>query len=155
MRSKSKGIAIGRRLAAARLRRGLSQSLVARRSGLAPSYLSRIESGKISPTFATTMRIASALKLPLEELAGPKAAAEKTAGPCPVTTGGFCLLDIIRSEQELRRGAPGEAFSPRQIRMMKRFASWLRAVGPERLRAMEVLLEELTKDGTQPAPSRD
>ena len=38
---------VGRRLAAARLRRGFSQVGVARRANLTASYLSRVETGKV------------------------------------------------------------------------------------------------------------
>lgn len=145
MPSRSTNQRIGRRLAAARLQRGLSQGSIARRAGLAPSYLSRIETGKIHPTFATVMRIASALKVPLQELTGPVDASQHDRGPCPLTNRGQCMLDLIRSEIEVQRGVEGEVFTPRQVRLLRRFAAWLQEVTPDRLRAMEVLLEDLTK----------
>ena len=44
---------IGKRLGTVRAQRGLSQGTVSRLAGLAPSYLSKIENGRIQPTFPT------------------------------------------------------------------------------------------------------
>jgi transcriptional regulator with XRE-family HTH domain len=52
---------VGRLVRVARLRSGLTQSEVARRSGLSPEYLSRLEAGKFSPTIETLQRIGAAL----------------------------------------------------------------------------------------------
>jgi transcriptional regulator with XRE-family HTH domain len=144
---------VGRRLATARLQRGLSQGIVARLAGIAPSYISRIENGRVHPTFRTVLRIASALKMPFEEIAGPGPARLRQRGGCPVTAGGRCLLDLVRAEAEIERGVPGEAFTPRQVRLLRRFASWLVTVGSDRQKAMEILLDELTRATTGDSPT--
>jgi transcriptional regulator with XRE-family HTH domain len=145
MPRKPREIPIGRRLAAARLRRGLSQGSVARRAGLAPSYLSRIETGKIQPTFATVTRITGALRVSLHEIGGPMQQAQGDGGPCPLTTAGRCMVDLIRSEPEVERGLAEEAFTPRQVRLLRRLIVWMHGAGSEKLRAMEIILEEMTK----------
>ena len=132
-------VEIGQRLMAARVQRGLAQMDVARSAGLAPSYLSRIENGRIQPTFRTVMQIATALRVGLHELADAPASGESPRGPCPVTARGKCLLDLIAAE------ADAEHYSPREIRLIRSFASWLKSCTPERLRAMEVLLEDLSR----------
>ncbi|MDX1387647.1 MAG: helix-turn-helix transcriptional regulator [Acidobacteriota bacterium] len=131
---------IGQRIAAARLRRGLSQGTVARRSGIAPSYLSRIENRKIQPSFKTVTRIASAMRISLAELADTELPSPR---PCPVSRGGHCLLDLIRSELEVARGVKGETYTPREVQMLSRFAAWIKSVPPDRVRAMDILLQEL------------
>jgi transcriptional regulator with XRE-family HTH domain len=137
---------VGRRLAAVRLQRGFSQGAVARRAGIAPSYLSRLETGKVHPTFRMVARIAGALRIPMEELVATAASSKPRRGGCPVTKGGHCLLDLIRSERQARR--PGEeAFSPREIRLLQRLADWMQGASAERLRAMEIVLEEFTRRG--------
>ena len=128
---------VGRRLASARLRRGLAQKDVAERAGLAPSYLSRIETSKIQPTYRTLMQVVEALGVDPAEILGPRDSTGDPQGPCPVSTRGRCLLDLIRS-------SPGpEQYSPREIRLLRRFASWVQGAEPARLKAMEVLLEDL------------
>lgn len=132
---------IGRRLAAARLQRHLSQGTVARRSGLAPSYISRIENGKVHPTFRTVQRIADAIQVPLGELTGPVRGKGKKHGPCPITRTGDCLLDLVRSE--VKPAASDGTFTPSEIRLLRRFARWVHRVPRDRQRAMEILLQEL------------
>jgi len=134
---------VGRRLRAARLQCGLSQGTVARRAGIAASYVSRIETGKIQPSFRTVLRIQRALKLELEEILGPP---EEHRGPCPVSAGGICMLDLILSEKDVARrpgAAKGEHYTPREVRLLHRVAIWIRHANPDRLRALEIVLEDL------------
>jgi transcriptional regulator with XRE-family HTH domain len=133
---------IGRRLAAARLQRGVSQGMVGQRAGIAPSYISRLETGKVQPTFRTVQRLATALRISLHELSNRP---DPRRGGCPVTSSAACLLDLMRTEVEIEHGVEGEAFTPRQIRLLKRFAFWLRKAAPDRQRAIEVLIDELAK----------
>ena len=128
---------IGQRLSAARLQRGLAQTTVAQAAGLAPSYLSRIENGKVHPTYRTVMQIVEALGAGLEEIAGPLTAKQRR-GPCPVTAKGQCLLDLIHAVADDQR------YTPREIRLLRRFGSWLKQAEPGRIRAMELILDDLT-----------
>ncbi len=139
MTSRSIRPEIGQRLMAARLQRGLAQSEVAHRAGLAPSYLSRIENGHIQPSFRAVMEIAEALGASLHELAEAPPAKGGTRGACPVTAHGHCLLDLIAEE------ADDEHYSPREVRLIRRFTGFLKQASPERLRVLEVLLEDLTR----------
>jgi transcriptional regulator with XRE-family HTH domain len=133
---------VGQRLSAARLRRGWSQAAVARRAGIAPSYLSRIETGKIQPTYRTLMRIVHALHVEPEQIVG-ETPYESGARPCPISPDGRCMLDLIRSQTEVWRHPHGSHFSAREIRLLRRVAVWIRHAKTERLRAMEILLEDL------------
>ena len=69
----------------------------ARLVGIAPSYLSRIETGRVHPTVRTAVRLASALKISLDALSGP-ALPGHGRRPCPVSRGGHCFLDVLRAE---------------------------------------------------------
>jgi transcriptional regulator with XRE-family HTH domain len=129
---------VGRRLAAARLQRGLAQGDVAQRCGLAASYLSRIENGKIQPAFRTVMQIVGVLGADMSEIVGPDLPGKRPHGPCPVTAG-RCLLDMIAAE------ADHEHYSPREVRLLRRFAAWLKSAEPSRVRAIEVLLDDLMR----------
>jgi transcriptional regulator with XRE-family HTH domain len=57
MRKKSRAREVGKRIATSRFQQGFSQSLVARRAGIDPSYLSRIETRKVHPTVGTAIRL--------------------------------------------------------------------------------------------------
>jgi len=130
---------VGQRLAAARLQRGLAQGDVARAAGFAPSYLSRIETGKVQPTFRTVMRIVRTLGADVSEVAAPDAREDASRGPCPVTARGHCLIDLV--------GPIGDAerYSPAEIRLLRRFAVWMKQAKADRVRAMELLLGDLSE----------
>jgi transcriptional regulator with XRE-family HTH domain len=144
MRKKSGARGIGKRIATSRFQQGFSQSLVARRAGLDPSYLSRIENGKVHPTVGTAMRIAEALRISLADLLAASPPEQKQK-PCPVSPSGRCFLDLVDREAGSRRGL--ETFSPRQIRLLRRFARLVQQGDPALLRALEVLAGEILKDG--------
>jgi transcriptional regulator with XRE-family HTH domain len=138
---KYRAVDIGARLGSVRAMRGLSQGTVARLAGLAPSYLSRIETGKIQPTFPTVWRLVAALDTSFDELLGPEATLRHGAGTCPVTGRGQCMLELVRPTSSAQLEFPG--YSPRQLRLLHRFATWLPHASAEWLRAMELLLDEL------------
>jgi transcriptional regulator with XRE-family HTH domain len=130
---------LGQRIAAHRSQLGLSQTAVAERAGLAPSYLSRIENGKIYPTMPTAQKIATALRVPLSELLEPTPPQRKNQG-CPVTAKGMCLIDLIDPNWESGSGDRGERYTPRQIRLMRRFTALVREGSPELLKSLEVVV---------------
>ena len=94
MGRKDDEIDVGKRIAGWRKRKGISQIEVARRADLAPSYLSRIEKGRIHPTFRMASRIASALGMSLDDLLGHSPPRRK-GRPCPVSVSGACLIDLV------------------------------------------------------------
>jgi len=136
---------IGQRLAAARLQRGLSQAVVAERAGIAPSYLSRIENSRIQSSFRTLSRVARAIDVPFEELAMSEPHPKQHGGHCPVSDSGHCLLDLIHPDTVGRREKHQEYYTVRQVKLLGEFARLLRAESPERLKAIEVLIEELSR----------
>ena len=138
----SKDVEVGQRLAAARLQRGLSQKAVALRASIAPSYLSRIETGKVHPTFRMALQIVKAINASIDELADPDLLAHRARGACPVSSSGRCLLDLIHSELSTSPTS-NETYTPRQIQLLRRFAAWVQHAKPDRLRAMEILVEDL------------
>ena len=133
---------LSKRILAARLRRGLSQRLVSRRSGLDPGYLSRIEHGKIRPTLETALRIAEALGVPLGEILALPSAGANT-GPCPVSTSGRCLIDLMDSGAEPGLENQMEHYSARQLRLLRQFAALLAHSDQDVLKAFETLIREI------------
>jgi transcriptional regulator with XRE-family HTH domain len=130
---------LGQRVAASRSQLGLSQTDVAKRAGLAASYLSRIENGKIHPTVPTAQKIAGALRVPLGELLGPTPLQQKDQG-CPVSARGICLIDLVDHRRQLRSAEDTEHYSPRQIRVMRRFTKLVREGSPEILNGLDVVI---------------
>ncbi len=140
---------LGQRLTATRSQSGLSQSEVAHRAGLAASYLSRIETGKIQPTVPTANKIAAALRVSLSELLGPRPPKLGNQG-CPVSANGACMLDLLDPKWEFRAHGREERYSPRQLRLLRRFTALVREGQPEVLRGVELLVGSLL----EPAPQQ-
>ena len=137
---------LGRRVSAHRSQLGLSQTVIAKRAGLAASYLSRIENGKIFPTVPTAQKIATALRVPLSELLGPTPSERKKKG-CPVTAKGVCLIDLIDPKWGFESRGRAERYTPRQIRLMRRFTALVRKGSPELLKGLEVVVTGLLEPG--------
>jgi transcriptional regulator with XRE-family HTH domain len=125
MPRKSKERHFGQRIAAIRLHRGLSQGAVSRRTGIDPSYLSRLETGRVQPTVGTAMKIGGALR----------------------ATSGRCLLDLLDKGDALPAGITPESYTTRQIRLLRRFMWFLSHCGPDVLKSLDVLSAEMVENG--------
>jgi transcriptional regulator with XRE-family HTH domain len=141
---------IGQRLAAARLQRGRTQAEVARSAGIAPSYLSRVETGKIQPTFRTLNRIARAMEMHFDELEAFETGGHAHGVRCPISEHGDCMLDMIHAVGESHPQSGEEFYSSRQIKLLRRFAQWMRRVPVDRIYAMEIMLEDLERANLPP-----
>lgn len=139
---------LGKRISACRSQRGLSQATVARRAGIDPSYLSRIETGRVHPTVRMATRISTALRVPMEDLLGPSPPDRKHQ-PCPVTRSGRCLMDLLDTGTGDTLLDP-EAYTPRQIKLLRRFTMVLQKSSPNLQRALEVLFSEILEDDGSP-----
>ena len=134
---------VGARLASLRAGRGQSQGTTARLADLSAAYLSRIETGRVHPTFATVIRVLDALHADLGELHALEGPRPRGHPACPVTDQGHCLLGIVRGAAEVVRADGREAYSPREIRILRDLAAFMRTATPQRLRVIEMLLQEL------------
>jgi transcriptional regulator with XRE-family HTH domain len=145
---------IGRRIQFCRKQRDLSQGVVARRAKIVPSYLSRIERGKVHPTLRTTMKIARALRVSLDDLFEPSPV-DKKDQPCPVTPKGFCLMDLIDATVHNEKGQDPAKFTPTQIRLIRRFTWLIQNGSAEMLRALDVVIRGIGDglDGQVETPS--
>ncbi|MDH3626616.1 MAG: helix-turn-helix transcriptional regulator [Acidobacteriota bacterium] len=143
-------------MAAARLRRSRSQAAVARDAGIAPSYLSRIETGKVQPTYRTLSRIARAMEVQLDELVPFDPAEHRHGVQCPISQEGTCMLDLIRPETYAAHGSHGEDYTPRQIKLIREFSLFIRRIPTDRQYALTVLMADLMRawsDGNDDAGS--
>lgn len=131
---------VGGRILSSRLRRGLSQGTVSRLAGIHPSYLSRIETGKVHPTVRTAVRIATALQISLDELLGPSPV-DSRENPCPVSPNGRCFMDLIESRAG-SKNKPG-AYTPKQLRILLKLATLVETGSPRLLTALESLSDEM------------
>jgi transcriptional regulator with XRE-family HTH domain len=143
MTRNSSELHVGARLAALRAQRGVSQGMVARHAEIAPSYLSRIETGRVQPSLPMLMRILDALHADLTDLRSPGGEKRPPTAACPVSGRGVCLLELVRREAEVARAEGREVYSIREVHLLHDLAAWMRKAAPERVRAIEMLIGEL------------
>jgi transcriptional regulator with XRE-family HTH domain len=135
-------MSIGTRVMQIRNQKGLTQRELSQRSGIAGSYLSRIENRHLEPRPKTLRRLAEALDVPLGEFFQERD--ENLAGvQCLITPSGRCIMDMIRAGQGKPPQPGAEAYTPRHLELL-RLAGYLIQSGDQRLLdALEVLLGAL------------
>jgi len=142
-------MSIGTRVMQIRNQKGVSQQQLSERSGIAGSYLSRIENRHLEPRPKTLRKIAEALEVPVAEFFQEHA--ENMAGvQCVVTPSGRCVMDLIRASRG-KPAQPGvERYTARHLRLL-RLAGYLIQSGDKRLLdALEVVLGAmLSKEASQ------
>jgi len=143
-------MSIGTRVMQIRSQKGISQRQLSERSGIAGSYLSRIENRHLEPRPKTLRKIAEALEVPLAEFFQDQA--ENLAGiQCVVTPSGNCLMELLGSGHGKPPQPGAERYTPRHLRLI-RLAGYLIQSGDRRLLdALEVVLGALlSSDTSQP-----
>jgi transcriptional regulator with XRE-family HTH domain len=126
------------------MQKNLSQTQLSERTGIAGSYLSRIENRRIEPGPRTLKRIADALGVPLSELFREGAAAP-SLHRCVVTMSGTCIMELMRTRKNKRRPpqAATENYTPRQLQLL-RMANYLIQNGSARvLDSLDLLFSSL------------
>jgi transcriptional regulator with XRE-family HTH domain len=124
------GADLAKRVAAARLRSGLTQAQLAEASGVTDETISRIERGRYEPAVSTLFRLAEALDISLDRLAGE-----------PVRDGG---------------GAPRRPASPVLSPVVRRLRARIDRLTPDAQRALLAIAERLPEAtrATRPSSSR-
>jgi DNA-binding XRE family transcriptional regulator len=135
-------MSIGTRVMQIRNQKGLSQRQLSERSGIAGSYLSRIENRRLEPRPKTLRKIAEALGIPVSDLFQERPTGSGTL-QCVITSSGNCIMELLRSSHA-KPARPGtENYSPRQLHLL-RMTNYLIQTGDARtLDTLEVLVNAL------------
>jgi transcriptional regulator with XRE-family HTH domain len=94
---------IGETIRAIRLRRGLSQGDIEKRTGLLRCYLSRLEHGHTVPSLGTLAKLATAMDVPLAQLFVDSSSAEKELPP-PNESNTRFVIEVQRHSSNLSQG---------------------------------------------------
>jgi transcriptional regulator with XRE-family HTH domain len=139
-------MSIGTRIIQIRGEQNISQRQLSERSGLASSYLSRIENRRIEPRPKTLRKIADALGVPMSDLFQESPAAHRLA-QCAITLSGDCIMEKLQSRAH-KADLPGtETYTPRQLQLL-RMANYLIQTANQRvLDSFELLLSGLMASG--------
>ena len=134
-------MSIGSRIIQIRNQKNISQRMLGERSGLASSYLSRVENRRVEPGPKTLRKIADALGVPVSELFEEHPTGE--GQHCAVSVSGKCVMDMLANRTGKQPVHAMETYSPRQLQLL-RMASYLIQSGNARLLdALELLLQSL------------
>lgn len=135
-------MSVGKRIVQIRLQLKKSQRAVGESTGLAVSYLSRLENDRITPTVKTLGKIAAAMGIPVTAFfeSGPVL---ETPDRCPVSLSGRCILDQLYVGRGKKPGGDVDEYSPQQLEILRLCNFLLHTRDKELLRALSTLLESL------------
>jgi transcriptional regulator with XRE-family HTH domain len=135
-------MSIGTRIIQLRNQKGLTQQELSDLTGLAASYLSRIENRHLEPRPHTLRKIALALGVPVSEVFQERSTQLGTL-QCLITSSGNCIMSLLGSSRGKRVQSTGESYNPRQLQLL-RMANYLIQRSDKRLLdALDVLLGAL------------
>jgi transcriptional regulator with XRE-family HTH domain len=124
-------MSIGTRIIQLRNQKGLSQQQLSDRTGLAASYISRIENRHLEPRPHTLRKIASGLGVPVSEIFQERISQADTL-QCVITSSGNCIMNLLRSSPGKRAQPSVESYNPHQLQLL-RMANYLVQTGDKRL----------------------
>jgi transcriptional regulator with XRE-family HTH domain len=133
-------MSLGSRIIHLRNDKGLTQQQLSEKTGLAASYLSRIENRRLEPRPRTLAKIAAALGVTISEIFQEQPLHLGTM-QCVITTSGNCVMNMLQSA----RGRKGreESYSPHQLQLL-RMANYLIETADKRLLdSLDVMLAAL------------
>jgi transcriptional regulator with XRE-family HTH domain len=135
-------MSIGTRIIQLRNQKGLSQQQLSDLTGLAASYISRIENRHLEPRPHTLTKIALALGVPMSEIFQERSTQLGTL-QCVITSSGNCIMNLLHSSHGKRLHAGAESYDPHQLQLL-RMANYLIQTGDKRLLdSLDVLLGAL------------
>ncbi len=144
-------VSIGEALLRVRTEKGLTQREVALATGLAVSYISRIENDRVQPTVVTVQRLAQAIEVPLATLFRLDDDESLEVPRCPVSSSGQCIGRMIRSSAGRAPGSKKQRYSKEELRLLKMTDLLVTSGSKEIRQALAVVLESLLVHHRRPA----
>ena len=143
-------MSIGTRLIQLRNQKGLTQQQLSNLTGLAPSYLSRIENRRLEPRPHTLRKIASALGVSMSDVFQERSTQLGTL-QCVITSSGNCIMNLLHSSRGKPIQAPVESYTPRQLQLLRMTNYLVQTADKRLLDSLEVLLGGLLSAAQQKA----
>ncbi len=137
---------LGKKILEIRLKSKRTQQQVSELTGLAVSYLSRLENDRMSPSIRTLTKISEALHVPLTSFFDDKPVLE-AQDRCPVSLSGRCILDQLFVGQGRRPKTNLESYSPQQLEILRACNFLLHKGDKETVTMLSLLMKSLTKTG--------
>ncbi len=137
---------LGKRILELRLESKRTQQQVSELTGLAVSYLSRLENDRMSPSIRTLTKISEALHVPLISFFDEKPILE-AKDRCPVSLSCRCILDHIFVGKGRKPETTLESYSPQQLEILRACNYLLQTGDKEIVKMLSLLMKSLTKTG--------
>jgi transcriptional regulator with XRE-family HTH domain len=135
-------MSIGKKVLQLRLQSKMTQQEISELTGLAVSYLSRLENDRITPSIRTLTRIADAFGVPVTRLLQTEP--EPRGGEhCPVSPSGRCLLNQLSVGKGRRPRAESESYSPYQLDILRMCNLLLQSDDREIIDSLSTVLKSL------------
>jgi transcriptional regulator with XRE-family HTH domain len=135
-------MSVGKRILRLRLERQLTQRDISEETGLAVSYLSRLENGRITPTIPTLSKIAQALGVDVTAFFGQETQTD-TDDKCPVSSSGRCVLDQLLVGRGRKPDTRWEGYTPQQLDLLRLCDFLIHTGDKDILSSLSTLLEAL------------
>jgi transcriptional regulator with XRE-family HTH domain len=144
---------LGKRILELRLKSKRTQQQVCELTGLAVSYLSRLENDRMSPSIRTLTKISEALHVPLTSFFDGKPILE-AKDRCPVSLSGQCILDQLFVGQGRKPETNLESYSPQQLEILRACNYLLHTGDKEIVKMLSLLMKSLTNKAGSRGKSR-
>jgi len=135
-------MSVGRKIQQLRLGSKKTQREVADRTGLAISYLSRLENGHVNPSVGTLAKISEAFGVPLTSFFDGESVLE-AGDRCPVSPSGRGILDQPFVNRGRKPESGLECYSPEQLKALRMCSLLLQTGRPQLVRSLNTLIESL------------
>ncbi|MBI3941254.1 MAG: helix-turn-helix transcriptional regulator [Acidobacteria bacterium] len=111
-------MSVGKKILQLRVQSGRTQRDVAQLTGLAVSYLSRLENDRLNPSLRTLTKISEALRIPLTSFFDAEPVLE-SGDHCPVSPSGRCILDQMHVGRGRKPKMQAEGYSNQQLEVLR------------------------------------
>ncbi len=135
-------MSLGRKILQLRVDAGKTQREISEVTGLAISYISRLENGRINPSVRTLDKISEALSVQVSSFFDGESALE-TGDRCPVSPSGRCILDQPFVNRGRKPKSELECYSPEQLKALRMCSLLLQTGRPQIVRSLNTLIESL------------
>jgi transcriptional regulator with XRE-family HTH domain len=146
-------MSVGKKLLKLRLQSEKTQRQLGDATGIAVSYLSRLENDRVAPTVRTLSKVAAALGVPVTSFFDSEAVLEGT-DRCPVTVSGKCILDQLFVGRGRKPKLAIEGYSPQQLEALRLCNFLLHTQDKELLRTLIAVLNSFLALGESHAAAR-
>lgn len=139
-------MSLGHKITQLRLKAEMTQRKASELTGLATSYLSRLENGHINPSIGTLSKISKAFGVPLYSFFASESGLEQR-DRCPISPSGQCILDLpFCSTTDCRGQSPkkaAECYTSQQLKTLSICNLLLQTDKPKIVKSLLTVIESL------------